>query len=355
MTKTNLFKSISVITDNFLSKKGDTLELSARGSNILLFSLIQDIQKKGDIHFEVYQQGMEDSCIQFKGITVHMIKCNSFLDFKKKLKEIKFNTDIVHYNNIDFFSGKIPNTYLTATIHTNSFLEKEDAKEWLHENIGLLDEVVVVNSEYMKEFKGTILIKNGIAKEIFEYNSKERNRSFPVDILFPNLNTFKKNRDFAINLVKELNSSSKYQFRLILVGEKEELSLRDEEYKFVEEKSWGKEMNRLYKESFITIIPSFSESCSLCALESMSSGTVVIANDIFGIRDYVKDGKNGCLIDVRDMDEWKKRIFSLVIDSKEYARIQQNARNTVIKEYNSERMSKEYYSMWLRLFEKRNG
>lgn len=355
MMKTNLFKSISIITDNFISRIDNFFILSPRGSNILLFTVIEDIKKKYGMQFEIYQRGVKDLKIEFKGVIVNIIQSRDFFDFKNKLKAIHFKGDIIHYNNIDLFDGKIPNSNITATIHTNAFLENEEAKKWLKDSIKEMDEVVVVNTQYVKEFGDVKLIKNGISEKFFEYDSGKRKISPRIDILFPNLNTPKKNRKFAITLIKELNRKKRYKFRLLLTGEDEKLPLKKDEYEFVGEKKWGKEMNMLYRNSFITIIPSLSESCSLCSLESMSSGTPVIANNIYGISDYIKNNSNGYLISVNNLDAWVDKIFSLVEDPKEYTRIQQNARNTVIKEYNLKRMSKEYYSMWLRLFEKKNG
>lgn len=354
MMRTNSFKSISIITDNFISVQDNTLVLSPRGSNILLFSIIENILKNNNIHFEVYQSGIKDYEIDFKGISVKIVKSKNFSEFKNKLKNTQINSDIIHYNNVDLFNGKIPNSYITATIHTNAFLEKVGVKKWLKGAIKLIDEVVVVNTKYVEEFESVKLIKNGISKDIFKYDSKKRNIYPQIDILFPNLNTFKKNRDFAINLIKKLNKNKKYQFKLVLTGEREKLPLKNEEYEFVGQKNCGEEMNKLYRNSFITIIPSLSESCSLCALESMSSGTPVIANDIYGVSDYIKNNFSGYLIDINDMEKWVARIISLVEDSKEYHRIQRNARNAVVKEYNLRRMSNGYYSMWLRLFEKTN-
>ncbi|HBB64575.1 TPA: hypothetical protein DCZ77_01190 [Patescibacteria group bacterium] len=355
MMKTNLFKSISIITDDFISKNDNSFTLSPRGSNILLFSIIDNIQKRYGIKFEIYQPGVEDLKIEFRGMIVNIVKSRDFLDFKNELRSIHFNSNVIHYNNIDLFNGKIHNSYVTTTIHTNAFLEKEEAKKWLKDSIKEIDEVVVVNTQYVKEFGDVKLIKNGIPEKIFEYCLDKRRISPQIDILFPNLNTTKKNREFAIDLIRELNKKKKYKFKLVLTGEEEELLLKNEEYEFVGKKNWGKEMNMLYRNSFITIIPSLTESCSLCALESMSSGTVVIANSIFGISDYIENNFNGYLIDVNNIEGWIERIFTLIEEPKEYLRIQQNARNTVIKEYNLERMSNEYYSMWLRLFERKNG
>ncbi len=354
MMKANLFKSISIVAQDFVYERNNYLSISPRGSNILLFSLIVNLKKKYGIHFEIYQPGRKNRKMEFEGISINVIESSDFSDFKNQFNKLNFNSSIIHYNNIDLFSGGFPNVYITATIHTNAFLEKVEAKKWLKKSLKKFNDVVVVNTQYVKEFQDVRLIKNGISQDIFKYDSKTKKVTPPINILFPNLNTPKKNRDFAVDLVRKLNQRGRYDFKLILTGEQERLPLKDEEYEFVGEKKWGKEMNMLYRDSFITIIPSKSESCSLCALESMSSGTVVIANDIYGISDYIENDINGYLININNLNSWIDRIFTLVENEKEYSRIQANARNSIIKEYNLERMSNEYYSMWLKLFENRN-
>ncbi len=354
MTKMNLFKTVSIVADDFIYPKGDSYTLNARGSNILMYTIAQNILKRGGFKFEIYQPGRKSMRINYKGLFVNFVKCRDFFDFKNKLKSIEFTGDIVHYNNIDLFNGSIPNKYITATIHTNSFLEKKTANRWLKKNKKFIDEIVVVNTEYVKQFKGVRLIKNGIDKDVFKYNLIREKNVSTINILFPNLNSPKKNRDFAVKLIRDLNAQNKRKFRLVLIGQYEKLPLDWSEYMFVGEKFWGRDMNRLYCDCLFTIIPSFSESCSLCSLESMSSGSVVLANDILGMRDYIRDKVDGNLIDVEDTEEWKERVFSLIDNPKKYSRIQQNARNIILKEYNSERMSKEYYLMWLNLLKNKN-
>lgn len=354
MMKMNSSKLITVVTESFISFKNGKPILSPRGSEILLYSIIKNILKEKNINFEVYQLGFKDLEVKFDGILVKIIKSNNFNNFKKKLRKIKFNGEIIHYNNIDLFNGKIPNSYITATIHTNVFLEKENARKWLSKHMKDIDEIIAVNKSYKREFKSVKLIKNGVSTKIFNYNPHKKNWRQVINILFPNLNSPKKNRAFAINLVKELNKRNKFKFKLILTGEEEKLPLKKEEYEFIGKKHWGKEMNTLYQDSFLTIIPSISESCSLCALESMASGTPVIANHITGISDYIKNDFNGYLISVNDINAWINRIFYLIENPKEYKRIQRSARNALIKEYNLERVSNEYYSMWLTLLRRRN-
>ena len=353
MMKENSFKSVSVIADNFLTMQDNCWNLSKRGSNILLYSLIDKIHKRYNINFKVIQQGKSDENFIYKDIEIIILKGENFNDFKKNLKKIKFDSDIVHYNNIDFFTGREKRYLRTATIHTNAFLEKARAKNWLDKNILFFDKVVVVNNSYKELFPDTQIIKNGIPLEVFDYKPKH---SFtePIKILFPNIDSPKKNRNFAIDLIKRLNKKYGKIFKLILVGDKEDLGINGKLCEFVGIKNWGKEMNSLYKESFITIIPSISESCSLCALESMSSGTVVFANDIEGIRDYIFDKETGFLINVNNIDSWLKMIEELLRDKVLYDKIQSRARCSVEEDFNIERMSEEYYLMWLKLFKMKN-
>lgn len=355
MMRVNSFKSITVLTDEFVFLSGKKHFLSPRGSNILLFDLIRTIKKKWGVDFEIYQLGIRDYQIDYMGISVNILNSKSFNDYKARLKQMSFKTDIIHYNNIDIFHERPMGIPVTATIHTNAFIENFKARKWLKKTANMIDGLVVVNTEYVKHFQSVRLIKNAISRDIFKYDSSRKRSLSHIDILFPNLNTPKKNRDFAIRLIKKLNGSSKYQFRLILTGEKERLPLKKEEYKFVGRKIRRRDMNMLYRKCFITIIPSFSESCSLCALESMSSGTPVIANSIYGISDYIQNNQNGYLVSVDNIEAWIDKVLTLVEDASEYSRIQGNGRNSVIKEYNIGRMSKEYYLMWLSIFNEKEG
>lgn len=352
-SKKKRIQNITVITDEFIDFKENSFSISTRGSNILLFSIISEAKEYGNFNFKIIQMGREDRSFFFQDIPVYVINSKSIYEFNCKLRQRNIVDEVIHYNNIDLFEAKIPNTYTTATIHTNAFLEGEIAKKWLRENINFFDKIVVVNEEYKKEFKETFLIRNGISSKTFIFQQDKRlDLSEPIIILFPNLNSPKKNRDFAIELIEKLNFTSKYKFKLLLAGSHEELLLGSEAYEFVGKQEHGVSMNHLYRRSYITIIPSISESCSLCALESMSSGTVVLANDIYGIRSYIENKKNGYLIDIKEIDKWIESINRLVEDKEIYSSIQQNARKQVEKEYNSEIMAQQYCSMWTNLINK---
>ncbi len=62
----------------------------------------------------------------------------------------------------------------------------------------------------------------------------------------------------------------------------------------------------------VTIVPSFSETFGLVALESAAAGTPVIAYRAGGLSEAVKDGVSGVLLDSRDPRSWATEIAMLV-------------------------------------------
>lgn len=348
---------IAVVSEDFFLCENGKIKISPRGSNILLWNVIRILIKSKGIKFEIYQLGSEDFVVEHEGLMIHNLKSKDFFDYKERLKKFSFDADVLHYNNIDLFSVK-NRCLTTATIHTNSFLEKDSAYKWLNRKVPLFDNIVVVNDEYVNKYHNLgskmKLIKNGIPLEIFEFKEKGFVKSKDIKILFPNLNLLKKNRGFALELIQKLNKGET-KYKLILTGESEDLGIDKGLYDFVGRVDYVEGMAKLYKDCFITIIPSISESCSLCSLESMACGTVVIANDIPGISSYITNKKDGYLVSTNEIEEWISIIERLVKSPKEYSLIANNARNTVEKEYNSERMAYDYYSMWVNLIERKNG
>lgn len=345
---------VLVISEGFLVCEDKEIKISRRGSDILLWNIIRVLIKTKNIKFELYQPGDEDSKIEYQGLTIKTLKSKNFFDYREKLKKISFDSNILHYNNIDLFAIK-SKCITTATIHTNSFLEKNSAHKWLKREAPFFDSIVVVNKEYVNKYRnlgGKIkLIRNGIPLETFEFIKKEFVNSKDIQILFPNLNSPKKNRSFALELIKRLNKKQT-KYKLILTGEPEHLSIDRKFYDFVGKIDYGKDMAKLYQDCFITIIPSLSESCSLCSLESMACGTVVIANDIIGISNYITNKKDGYLISTSNLERWVSTIERLVNNPKDYNLIANNARNKIEKEYNSEKIANHYYNMWINLVKK---
>jgi D-inositol-3-phosphate glycosyltransferase len=70
-----------------------------------------------------------------------------------------------------------------------------------------------------------------------------------------------------------------------------------------------------YRAATVTLVPSYSESFGLVALESQACATPVIAASVGGLRTAVDDGVSGALVDDHDPATWSRLIARLTGDS----------------------------------------
>lgn len=63
-----------------------------------------------------------------------------------------------------------------------------------------------------------------------------------------------------------------------------------------------------YRAADVTVVPSYSESFGLVALESQACGTPVAAAAVGGLRTAVRDGVSGVLVDGHDSHEWARTL-----------------------------------------------
>lgn len=84
---------------------------------------------------------------------------------------------------------------------------------------------------------------------------------------------------------------------------------------------------KLFGSSFVTIIPSRSETFGLVALESAACGTPVIAQRVGGLVESVSDQVSGMLMNNRDPDAWAKTLLELAQDLERYRALRRTAQD----------------------------
>jgi D-inositol-3-phosphate glycosyltransferase len=72
------------------------------------------------------------------------------------------------------------------------------------------------------------------------------------------------------------------------------------------------ELADYYRAADLTVVPSYSESFGLVALESQACGTPVVAAAVGGLRTSVADGVSGVLVDGHDPVRWAKVLAELL-------------------------------------------
>ncbi|NDB17697.1 MAG: D-inositol-3-phosphate glycosyltransferase [Actinobacteria bacterium] len=70
----------------------------------------------------------------------------------------------------------------------------------------------------------------------------------------------------------------------------------------------------LYRASDLVIVPSYSESFGLVALEAQACGVPVVAAAVGGLRTAVRDGVSGVLVSGHDSHDWARAIADLLRD-----------------------------------------
>ncbi|MDP2014586.1 MAG: glycosyltransferase, partial [Actinomycetota bacterium] len=67
-----------------------------------------------------------------------------------------------------------------------------------------------------------------------------------------------------------------------------------------------------YRAADLTVVPSYSESFGLVAIESQACGTPVVAAAVGGLRTSVSDGSSGVLITGHNADEYARVLADLL-------------------------------------------
>ncbi len=81
-----------------------------------------------------------------------------------------------------------------------------------------------------------------------------------------------------------------------------------------------------YRAATLVVVPSYSESFGLVAVEAQACGTPVVAAAAGGLRTAVRDGVSGVLIDSHDPVKYARAIWSLITDSGRLAFLSRGAR-----------------------------
>src|SRR6201999_1141976 len=72
------------------------------------------------------------------------------------------------------------------------------------------------------------------------------------------------------------------------------------------------ELAGYYRAADLTVVPSYSESFGLVALEAQACGTPVLAAAVGGLPTAVADGSSGALVGSHDPREWAQALQRLL-------------------------------------------
>jgi mannosylfructose-phosphate synthase len=109
-------------------------------------------------------------------------------------------------------------------------------------------------------------------------------------------------------------------------------------------------MRPYYQQAEVFVMPSLFEPFGMTSQEAMGCGTPVVASKFGGIRNTIKNGFNGYLVDAANPQEFADAILSLLRDEKKCKEIGHNAYKVILEEYSWEAIARrhlEFYETYM--------
>lgn len=204
------------------------------------------------------------------------------------------------------------------------------------------------------------VIKNAVNNLIFKPDSDNTDAYKNNFILVPRRLVPKNGVIYAVKAAHELVKNGIINFKLLIAGDGIERS-RIESY--IKDNCLGEyikllgsishdEIYNYYKTSKIILIPSVlsnnvEEATSLSALEGMASGKIVVASNIGGLKEIIRNGYNGYLVEPGDPEELASILNMIMnLDYESYSLIGMRAHDEVEMKHGYINHTKEYLEIF---------
>lgn len=142
----------------------------------------------------------------------------------------------------------------------------------------------------------------------------------------------------GLQLVLVGNGEKKYKAEFLNFIQ-EEINSGEIIYK---EKIQQKELADIYESASAFLFPSNYEIFGMVLLEAMYFGLPVISSMNGGASMLIQDGENGYVIGGFDVEEWSKKIESILLDEEKRNQMSQNAKMNIIENYTWDHLAEKF-------------
>ena len=117
---------------------------------------------------------------------------------------------------------------------------------------------------------------------------------------------------------------------------------------------WGhrEDLQTVIGQATVVVLPSYREGLPKVLLEAAACGKAVIATDVPGCRSVVQHQHTGLLVSVRDAAALAEAMAELLGNAERRAVLGANARQFVVREHSSEKISAEFLALYCELLER---
>lgn len=302
-----------------------------------------EVIRRGGFYF-VYIWAFFYYLLRFRGKYDVIIDCENGLPFFTPLYANERKFLLIHHVHQEVFRKSLARPFSQIA----SFLEKR-IMPLVYRNI----QVITVSESSKKEIMEhkltaiePIVIYSGIDLEKFKpIKSKDKN---PLVLYLGRLKYYKSLNVFIEAAKLVLEKIPQVQFIIAGEGEKKKdlmalakkLNLEDK-IRFLG-KVTEEEKVRLYQRAWVFINPSLIEGWGITTIEANACGVPVIASDVAGLRDSVRNPHTGLLLSYGKSHLFAEKICQLISDKKLRLKISQNA-IAWAQEFSWEKSAKLFY------------
>ena len=117
---------------------------------------------------------------------------------------------------------------------------------------------------------------------------------------------------------------------------------------------WGyrENVNEIFANSNIIVLPSYREGLPKVLLEAASCGRAIVATDVPGCREIVRHNENGILVPPKDPKSLAEALEKLVRDPSLRKKMGRRGREIVVKEFSEEIVTQKTIDFYFRLLNK---
>lgn len=155
-----------------------------------------------------------------------------------------------------------------------------------------------------------------------------------------------KNHKMFLDAIKNITA------KIIIVGDGE---LRQELENYAEKLGirdkviflgWRRDLENIYADLDVVCLTSLNEGTPVSLIEAMASGRPVVATDVGGAKDIVKDGINGRLVVSDDTDGFSAAVLDLLNNSNKRMIMGNNGREFARKNFNKKRLVEDTKNLY---------
>jgi glycosyltransferase involved in cell wall biosynthesis len=324
------------------------------GHEVCFWSMYEQMSEMHDI---VNPEIIKRSPLDF--IFKKFAKNNDFLKTKISLpcfpilgwRLFRYNPDIILIKDTQTFFS-IFMLIWCAILRKNSYLLVQTNKHSVRSRIKKLFVWWLKNICCVKGVITPLKDENGISDPFFKYIpfvydvkeiEKEHFKNNKINII--DIGKFQKRKDHLLLIKAVERLKDKYDIRLTIVGEKMDVKIEDEIQQYISANKLDdvvkvfvnmnpKEVQKMYLDNDLYILPSYDEPAAYSIVEAMAHGLPVIASDTCGTKCYIEERENGYVFKSKDVDDLAEKIELIIKDRHNLVKMGKRSYAVARKEHN---------------------